>query len=141
MVTRYRLDSQFNCSYLESSGDSGKNAGNTGKKRGKLSPFHFRFPVHDFRWHHFLSPPVTSGDVISGDATYGYVISGDVTAPPQMISGWCIYTTINYLYLKGLLYIWEEMMMASLHMAGLENSECIGKIQRKLEVAVSVSMS
>jgi hypothetical protein len=30
----------------------------------------------------------------------------------------------NYLYFKGLLYIWEEMiMMALLHMAGLENSE------------------
>jgi hypothetical protein len=43
---------------------------------------------------------------------------------------------------KGLLYIWEEMiMMALLHMAGLENSECIWKIQRKPEVAVSVSMT
>jgi hypothetical protein len=30
----------------------------------------------------------------------------------------------NYLYFKGLLYIWEEMIMvALLHMAGLENSE------------------
>ena len=48
----------------------------------------------------------------------------------------------NYLYLKGLLYIWEEMiMMALLHMAGLENSECIWKIQRKPEVAVSVSLT
>ena len=47
----------------------------------------------------------------------------------------------NYLYFKGLLYIWEEMMMASLHMVGLENFECIWKIQRKPEVAVSVSMS
>jgi hypothetical protein len=46
----------------------------------------------------------------------------------------------KYLYFKGLLYIWEEMvMMALLHMAGLENSECIWKIQRKPEVAVSVS--
>jgi hypothetical protein len=42
----------------------------------------------------------------------------------------------NYLYFKGLLYIWEEMiMMALLYMAGLENSECIWKIQRKPEVA------
>jgi hypothetical protein len=41
----------------------------------------------------------------------------------------------NYLYFKGLLYIWEEMiMMALLHMAGLKNSECIWKIQRKPEV-------
>jgi hypothetical protein len=48
----------------------------------------------------------------------------------------------NYLYFKGLLYIWEEMIMiALLHMAGLENSECIWKIQRKPEVAVSVSMT
>jgi hypothetical protein len=47
----------------------------------------------------------------------------------------------NYLYFKGLLYIWEEMIMvALLHMAGLEKSECIWKIQRKPEVAVSVSM-
>jgi hypothetical protein len=48
----------------------------------------------------------------------------------------------NYLYFKGLLYIWEEMIMMSLlHMAGLENSECIWKIQRKPEVGVSVSMT
>ena len=48
----------------------------------------------------------------------------------------------NYLYFRGLLYIWEEMIMISLlHMAGLENSECIWKIQRKPEVAVSVSMT
>jgi hypothetical protein len=41
-----------------------------------------------------------------------------------------------------LLYIWEEMtMMALLHMAGLENSECIWKIQRKPEVVVSVSVT
>jgi hypothetical protein len=41
----------------------------------------------------------------------------------------------NYLYFKGLLYIWVEMiMMALLHMAGLENSECIWKLQRKPEV-------
>jgi hypothetical protein len=32
-------------------------------------------------------------------------------------------------------------MMALLHMAGLENSECIEKIQRKPEVVVSVSMT
>ena len=48
----------------------------------------------------------------------------------------------NYLYFKGLLYIWGEMiMMALLHMAGLENFECIWKIQRKPEVVVSVSMN
>ena len=32
-------------------------------------------------------------------------------------------------------------MMAFLHMAGLENSEYIRKIQRKPEVAISVSMT
>jgi hypothetical protein len=32
-------------------------------------------------------------------------------------------------------------MMALLHMAGLENSECIRKIQRKPEVVVSVSLT
>ena len=32
------------------------------------------------------------------------------------------------------------IMMALLHMAGLENSECIWKIQRKPEVIVSVSV-
>ena len=38
----------------------------------------------------------------------------------------------NYLYFKGLLYIVEEIiMMTLLHMSGLENSECIWKIQRK----------
>ena len=52
------------------------------------------------------------------------------------------WTYFYNLYFKGLLYIWEEMiMMALLHMAGLENSECIWKIQRKPEVAVSVSMT
>jgi hypothetical protein len=33
------------------------------------------------------------------------------------------------------------IMMELLHMAGLENSECIWKIQRKSEVAVSDSMT
>ena len=48
----------------------------------------------------------------------------------------------NYLYFKGLLYFWEEMiMMALLHMAGLENSECIWKIPRKPEVAVCLPWS
>ena len=35
------LDSKFHCSYLESRGE--KNAGNTGKKRGKLYLFQFWF--------------------------------------------------------------------------------------------------
>ena len=33
------------------------------------------------------------------------------------------------------------IMKALLHMAGLENSECIWKIQRKPEVAVTISMT
>ena len=33
------------------------------------------------------------------------------------------------------------IMMALLHIAGLENSECIWKIQRKPEVTVSVLMT
>jgi hypothetical protein len=42
----------------------------------------------------------------------------------------------------NILYIWEEMiMMALLHMAGLENSRCIWKVQRKPEVVASVSVT
>ena len=37
----------FHCSYLESRRVPGKTREIPGK-RGKLSPFHFRFPVHDF---------------------------------------------------------------------------------------------
>ena len=63
----------------------------------------------------------------------------------SVIWSWTYFNNLhwnNYLYFKGLLYIWEEMiMMALLHMAGLENSECIWKIQRKPEVAVSVSLT
>ena len=93
-MTPYRLDSQFHCSYLESRGVPGKTREIPGK-RGKLSPFHFRFTTSD----DVISGYVTSGDIISGDATSGDVISGDVTIPidpPQMISGWCIYTTIDF---------------------------------------------
>jgi hypothetical protein len=90
-VTRYRLDSQFHCSYLESRGVPEKTREIPGKKtRGKWSPFHFRF--------------TTSGDVIYGDATSGDVIFGracahdhfrnPLIAPPQMLSGWCFYTTV-----------------------------------------------
>ena len=56
-----------------------------------------------------------------------------------IISG---YDWNNYLYFKGLLYnLRGDDHVALLHMAGLENSECIWKIQRKSEVAVSVSMT
>ena len=55
IVIRYRFDSQFHCSYLESRGVPGKTREIPVQKRGKLSPFHFRFPVRDFqfRWRHF----------------------------------------------------------------------------------------
>jgi hypothetical protein len=64
-VNRYRLDSQFHCSYLESRGVPEKTREIPSKKtRGKLSPFHFRF--------------TTSGDVISGDATSGAKLQHDM---------------------------------------------------------------
>ena len=43
-MTRYRLDSQFHCSYLESRGVPG------GKTREVIS---LSFPVHDIRWRNF----------------------------------------------------------------------------------------
>ena len=94
------LNSQFHCSHLDSRGVPEKPRG---KKRGKLSPFHFRFTT---------SGDVISGDATSGDATSGDFISGDTTsgracardhfrhphtAPPQIIDGWCFYTTTGYL--------------------------------------------
>jgi hypothetical protein len=63
-----------------------KNAGNTGKKREKLSPFHFRFRCCHFRSLPVMSFLVTSGDVIFGDATSVYSTSGDVISgddPPH----------------------------------------------------------
>ena len=80
-MTRYRLDPQFHCSYLDSRGVPEKPRG---KKRGKLSPFDFRF--------------TTSGDVISGDATSGRACAHDhfrhpLIAPPQMRFELCPYTT------------------------------------------------
>ena len=46
IVTRYRLDSQFHCSYLESRGVPGKTREIPGKTREIIS---LSFPVHDFR--------------------------------------------------------------------------------------------
>ena len=46
IVTRYRLDSQFHCSYLESRGVPGKTREKTREIISLL------FPVHDFRWRH-----------------------------------------------------------------------------------------
>jgi hypothetical protein len=61
----------------------------------------------------------------------------------SVICSWTYFYNLhwnNYLYFKGLLYIWDYLM-ALLHMAGLENSECIWKIQRKPEVVASVSVN
>ena len=69
------------------------------KNRGKLSPFHFRFTISgDVISGDATSGGVTSGDVISGDATSGRTCARDHfrhhhTAPPQILSGWCFYTT------------------------------------------------
>jgi hypothetical protein len=48
IVTRYRLDSQFHCSYLESRGVPEKPREKKPREMISLS-----FPVHDFRWRHF----------------------------------------------------------------------------------------
>ena len=57
---------------------------------GNYLPF-----IFGFRLTTSGSGDVISGDVISGDATSGDVISGDDLPhdPPQIISGWCLYTT------------------------------------------------
>ena len=91
-MTRYRLDSQFHCSYLDSRGVPGKTRE---KKRGKLSPFHFRF--------------TTSGDVISGDATSGRACAHDhfrhhLTAPPQIRFELSPYTTYIFTVPSSLIH-------------------------------------
>jgi hypothetical protein len=48
IVTRYRLDSQFHCSHLDSRGVPGEYRVKKTRKIISLS-----FPVHDFRWRHF----------------------------------------------------------------------------------------
>ena len=79
-MTRYRLDSQFHCSYLESRGIPG---GNRGKYRGETREIRLKnagnyLPfISGFQFTTSGSGDVISGDVISGDATSGDVISGD----------------------------------------------------------------
>ena len=81
-MTRYRWDSQFHCSYVESRGVPEKPPGNTGNKNtGNYSPFisGSRLPVMSYpvtHAHMITSGDANSGDVKSGDATFG-----DVTAP------------------------------------------------------------
>ena len=71
IVTRYRLDSQFHCSYLESREVPGKTREIRVKSAGNYLPF--------------ISGSGSS-DVISGDAT-----SGD--DPPQILIELSLYTT------------------------------------------------
>jgi hypothetical protein len=77
IVTRYRLDSQFHCSYLESRGVPGKNAGN---------------------YLPFISGDVISGDATSGDATSGDVISGDAISGDATSGDVTIHHTIHHKY-------------------------------------------
>jgi hypothetical protein len=54
------------------------------------------FPVMQLPVAH--ADTITSGDVIPGDATSGRACAHDNfwhhhTAPPQIITGWCFYTT------------------------------------------------
>jgi hypothetical protein len=91
-VTRYRLDSQFHCSYLESRGVPGKTREIWVKKTKKSAG------TTGFRFTTSGSGYVISGDAISGDATSGDVISGDATssvhtAPAQIGLELCPYTT------------------------------------------------
>ena len=104
-MTRYRLDSQFHCSYLDSRGVPEKT-------RKKTAGNYLPFISGDVISGDVTSGVATSGDVISGDATSGDVISGDVTIPidpPQIIDGWCFYTTnhgninTNYLLFVNIL--------------------------------------
>ena len=91
-MTRYRLDSQFNCSYLESR--------SSGKTPQEISILAGNYLTLISGSCDIISGDVISGDVISGDVISGDVISGDVISgdepthdPPQMINRWCIYTT------------------------------------------------
>ena len=94
IVTRYRLDSQFHCPYLEFREVREKRGKIPGRKtRGK----YVKSAGNDLPFTSG-SGDVISGDLTSGDATSGDVISGDVTIPIdplQIITGWCIYTTLG----------------------------------------------
>ena len=85
-MTRYRLDSQFHCSYLDSRGVPEQT-------REKTAGNYLTFISGDE-----TSGDVISGDVISGDSTSGRTCAHDHfrhhhTAPSQIIDGWCFYTT------------------------------------------------
>ena len=82
IVIRYRLDSQFHCSYLESRGVPEKTREIQGESSGNYLPF---ISISG-------SGDVISDDVISSDATSGEDPPHD---PPQIRPGWCIYTTFN----------------------------------------------
>jgi hypothetical protein len=77
------------------------------KKRGKLSPLYFRFTTSG-------SGNVISGYATSGDVISGYATSGDVTAPPQIINGWCLYTTNIHIILTVLDYNTRNLEVSNL---------------------------
>jgi hypothetical protein len=52
-----------------------------------------------------------------------------------------LFSTATFKYIRLTLHLRGDDHVALLHMAGLENSECIWKIQRKPEVVVSVSLT
>ena len=106
IVTRYRLDSQFHCPYIESREVPEKTRQKPGEKkareiRGESAGNYLTF-ISDSSLL-VTSFPVTSGDDISGDATSGYVISGDDPPhdPQQIINILLTYTYI-WRYLKTL---------------------------------------
>ena len=100
-MTRYRLDSQFNCSYLES-----RSSGKTPQEISILAG-------------NYLPLISVSCDIISGDVVSGDVISGDEPPydPPQMINRWCIYTTnteiLNNKIKRNIKYNWTHIYVFS----------------------------
>ena len=88
IVTRYRLDSQFHCSYLESRGVAGKNAGN-------YIPFisGSRLPVTSYPVMQLL---VTSYPVMQLPVMHAHVItSGTPTQHPHKCGLSCTYILLT----------------------------------------------
>ena len=91
-MTRYRLDSQFHCPYIESREVLEKTRQKPGEKKAReIISLSFSVPVTSF--------PVTSSPVMQLPVMQLLVTSFPVTsllhvpAPPQIINEWCIYTT------------------------------------------------
>ena len=81
------------------------------------------FPVHHFRWRHFLSFPVTSGDIISVDAT-----SGDVTSPD------CSTTNMTWMVL---LYLDKKSDLVPTDVSVSLTIKCIHIYKRELGSRIS----